>query len=115
MRCGPAAGPSRSLRPIVGRLCSRSRRGGYPTLWREFQTLLKLVPQQVVCVDLPDGTKQEFRWVNSLDYEDSEQRRWKLNALQCWETPPGATPKLFAWVTQLPLSRRTVVDVATKA
>ena len=91
------------------------KEGRLPTLWREFQALLPLVPQQVVTVDLPDGTKQEYRWVNDLDYEDSDQRRWKLNALQCWETPPGATPKLFAWVTQLPLNRRTVVEVATKA
>jgi hypothetical protein len=91
------------------------KEGRLPTLWREFQALLKLVPQQVVTVDLPDGTKQEYRWVNDLDYEDSDQRRWQLNALQCRETPPGATPKLFAWVTRLPLNRQTVVEVATKA
>lgn len=91
------------------------KEGRLPALWREFQTLLTCVPQQVVTVDLPDGTTQEYRWVNGLDYEDSEQRRWKLNALQCRETPPGATPKLFAWLTRLPLNRQTVVAVATKA
>lgn len=91
------------------------KEGRLPALWREFQALLKLVPEQVVRVNLPDGSKQEYRWVNGLDYEDSEQRRWKLNALQCWETPPGATAKLFAWVTGLPLNRQTVVEVATKA
>ena len=91
------------------------KEGRLPALWREFQSLLKLVPQQVVRVELPDGTKQEYRWVNELDYEDSDQRRWKLNALQCQETPPGGTPKLFAWLTGLPLSRQTVVEVATKA
>jgi hypothetical protein len=91
------------------------KEGRLPALWREFQALLKLVPQQVVQLELPDGTRQEYRWVNQLDYEDSEQRRWKLNALQCWETPPGAKSKLFAWVTGLPLNRHTVVEVATKA
>jgi len=91
------------------------KEGRLPALWREFQALLKLVPQQVVRVDLPDGTKQEYRWVNGLDYEDSAKRPWKLNALQCSETPPGATAKLFAWVTGLPLNRQTVVEVATKA
>jgi len=91
------------------------KEGRLPTLWREFQALLKLVPQQQVTVDLPDGTQQVYRWVNALDYQDSDQRRWKLNALQCCETPPGAAPKLFAWVTPLPLNRQTVVEVATKA
>lgn len=90
------------------------KEGRLPALWREFQALLQQVPEQVVTVDLPDGTHQEYRWVNRLDYEDSEKRRWPLNALQCRETSPGGTPKLFAWVTLLPLSRQTVVEVATK-
>jgi hypothetical protein len=91
------------------------KEGRLPALWQEFQTLLTCVPQQVVTVDLPDGTTQEYRWVNDLDYQDSDQRRWKLNALQCREKSPEAAPKLFAWVTGLPLNRRTVVEVATKA
>lgn len=53
--------------------------------------------------------------MNGLDYEDSERRWWKLNALQCRETLPGKSPKLFAWVTRLPLNRQTVAEVATKA
>jgi hypothetical protein len=91
------------------------KEGRLPALWQEFQTLLRCVPQQVVTVDLPNRTTQEYRWVNDLDYQDSEQRRWKLNALQCLEKPSDAKPKLFAWVTDLPLNRRTVVEVATKA
>src|SRR5262249_22369914 len=91
------------------------KEGRLPALWKVFQTLLKCVPQQVVTVDLPDGTTQEYRWVNGLDYQDSEQRRGKLNALQCREKSPEAAPTLFAWVTGLPLNRRTVVEVATKA
>lgn len=74
--------------------------------------MLPLVPQQVLTVELPDGTVQEYRWVNGLDYEDSDQRRWKLNALPCRETPVGAATQLFAWVTWLPLNRQTVVAVA---
>jgi hypothetical protein len=91
------------------------KEGRLPALWREFQALLKLVPDQVVQFDLPDGTRQEYRWVNGLDYQDSEQRRWRLNALQCWETPPRGQSKRFAWLTQLPLNRQTVVPVATQA
>jgi hypothetical protein len=90
------------------------KEGRLPALWREFQTLLAQVPEQVVTVDLPDGTKHEYRWVNNLDYEDSEQRHWKLNALQCRETPREGPAKLFAWVTWLPLNRQTVVAVASQ-
>lgn len=91
------------------------KEGRLPALWQEFQALLKVLPEHVVRLDLPDSTQQEYRWVNGLDYEDSEHRRWKLNALQCRETPPGQEPKLFAWVTGLPLNRQTVVEVATQA
>jgi hypothetical protein len=91
------------------------KEGRLPALWQEFQALLKAVPQQVVRLELPDGTEQAYRWVNGLDYEDSDGRRWRLNGLQCREAPPGGPPKLFAWVTGLPLSRQTVAEVATKA
>ena len=90
------------------------KEGRLPALWQEFQALLLAVPEQVVRVALPDGTRQEYRWVNRLDYQDSEKRRWKLNALQCRETPPGGESKLFAGVTALPLTRQTVVEVAAK-
>lgn len=90
------------------------KEGRMPALWREFQALLPLVPQQVVTVDLPDGTKQEYRWVNALDYVDSDQRPWKLNALQCLESKPDGSPTLWAWLTWLPLNRNTVVEVAEK-
>jgi hypothetical protein len=88
------------------------KEGRLPALWREFQALLKEVPDQVVPVDLPDGTRREYRWVQQLDYEDTAQRRWKVNALQCLETRPDGTGKRFAWVTWLPLNRQTVVAVA---
>lgn len=90
------------------------KQGRLPALWREFQTLLKEVPQQVVRHELPDGTKQEYRWVNDLDYVDSAGRAWQLNALQCLETKPDGTTTRWAWLTWLPLNHNTVVAVATQ-
>jgi hypothetical protein len=90
------------------------KEGRLPALWREFQTLLQEVPQQVVRQELPDGTKQAYRWLNALDYVDSEQRAWKLNALQCLETKPDGSTSRWAWLTGLPLNRNTVVEVAAK-
>lgn len=88
--------------------------GRLPALWRDFQALLKEVPNQVVTVTLPDGTQQEHRWVNGLDYEDSDHRRWQLNALQCRETKPDGSQTLWAWLTNLTLNRNTVMDIAAK-
>jgi len=90
------------------------KEGRLPALWQEFQRLLREVPQQVVTVELANGTRQEYRWVNALDFVDSAKRTWKLNALQCLETKPDETTTAWAWVTGLPLNRRTVVEVAEK-
>jgi hypothetical protein len=90
------------------------KEGRLPALWQEFQRLLREVPQQVVTVECANGTRQEYRWVNALDFVDSAQRSWKLNALQCRETKPETAPTTWAWVTQLPLNRNTVVAVAEK-
>jgi hypothetical protein len=87
------------------------KEGRMPALWQEFQTLLALCPEQVVVRLLPDGTRQEFRWVEDLSYEDDQKRRWTLNALQCVETW-GEHTTTFAWLTDFPVNRETVVAVA---
>jgi hypothetical protein len=50
--------------------------------------------------------------VNDLDYEDSEQRRWRFNALSCQETRPDGTVTQWSWVTPLSIEQATVVAVA---
>lgn len=62
------------------------KEGRTPTLWREYQALLPQCPENILQRTWGDGRVQEFRWVNQLDYEDSAQRCWKLNALECTET-----------------------------
>ncbi len=39
---------------------------------------------------------------------------WSFNALQCAERSPTGETTLFAWITDLPLTRATVVEVAEK-
>jgi hypothetical protein len=85
--------------------------GRTPSLWRDFEGLLKLSPDNRLKCKLPDGTEQLFRWVNDLDYEDDEGRRHKVNALRCEETS-GAEKHTFAWITDLPLRQNTVCAVA---
>lgn len=87
--------------------------GRTPALWADFQGLLKLVPQNTLTVEEPDKTRLVYRWANGLDYEDTQGRTHRFNALQCTVTREGKTT-LFAWMTDLPLNDRTVQDIATK-
>lgn len=88
--------------------------GRAPALWKDFQALLELAPHQRIQETLPDKTKRVYRWVHALDYQDSEQRVFKVNALRCEETSPEGATTTFAWITDLPLHRDTVVAVAEK-
>ncbi len=88
--------------------------GRLPSVWDEFQRLLGLCPDQKVEWLLPDGTRQVYRWVSGLSYTDSEGRSWTFNALQCEETRPDGKTTTWAWATNLPVNRRTVVDIALR-
>src|SRR5207248_2869189 len=90
------------------------KEGRTPALWREFQALLPECPENVVKRVWKGGCVQEFRWVRQLDYEDSEGRSWKLNALQCTETTPEGPRQYFAWLTGLPVGVKTVEEIAQK-
>jgi hypothetical protein len=90
------------------------KEGRTPALWREYEALRAQCPQQIV---RRQGEKrvQEFRWVNQLVHEDSEGRCWKLDALECRETnTDGTEPHYFAWLTTLPVGRKTVAEIAEK-
>src|SRR5262249_36985476 len=60
--------------------------GRLPTLWQDFQGLLRLCPDQRVERTTPQGVRQVYRWVNGLRYTDSADRTWTINALHCKET-----------------------------
>ena len=93
------------------------KEGRTPALWQEFRALLQQCPDNYLKRSWGDGREQEFRWVNQLDYQDSEGRSWKLNALECNETTTTTTTdeeQYFAWLTPLPLNRKTVEEIAEK-
>ena len=90
------------------------KEGRTPALWREFQALLPQCPENILRRQWADGLVQEFRWVSQLDFEDSEGRRWKLTGLQCTETTAAGQRKYFAWLTPLPVNRKTVAQIAEK-
>ena len=62
---------------------------------------------------LPDGTRQVYRWATGMTADDAERRPYRFNALLCEETVKGTTTT-FVWMTNLPVSRETVVEIAMK-
>jgi hypothetical protein len=89
------------------------KEGRTPALWQEFQTLLTLCPQNRREHCPADGVRQVYRWVHDLSYQDAESRTWTFTALECQETVADQTTT-FAWITDMHVSRCTVVEVATK-
>jgi hypothetical protein len=87
--------------------------GRMPALWQDFQDLLKLCPHQVVAVQTPQRVQQFYRWLNDLDYQDSDKRAWRLNAIVCEETHPDGSTGTWAWLTNLKLTAESVAEVAT--
>jgi hypothetical protein len=88
------------------------KEGRTPALWQEYRALLAACPENVLRRQWGEGYVQEFRWVTSLDYEDSVGRSWQLNALECTETQADGTQHYFAWLTPLPVGRKTVEEIA---
>jgi hypothetical protein len=87
--------------------------GRLPALWRDFQELLRLCPDQQVERTTPQGVRQVYRWVNDLNYRDSDGREWTLNAIECTETNKDGEKSVWSWVTSLEVNHQTVVEVAT--
>ena len=89
------------------------KEGRTPALWKEYQALLRQCPDNFLQRTWHDKV-QEFRWVKQLDFEDSQGRNWKLNALECTEKTVGEGQQYFAWLTWLPVGRKTVEEIAQK-
>jgi hypothetical protein len=90
------------------------KEGRTPALWQEFRALLPECPENFLKRTWGDGRVQEFRWVPQLAYEDSAGRPWKLNALECTQTTADGGRQYFAWLTPLPVGRKTVAEIAQK-
>jgi hypothetical protein len=109
--CGPVFALAERLKWSV---VATFKEGRTPALWREYQALRRQCPENVLWREWGDGRVQEFRWVSHLDYEDSQGRRWTLNGLECTETTAVGGRQYFAWLTPLPVGRKTVAEIAQK-
>src|SRR5262249_45307346 len=104
--------PSLNSRDGVGPVSARAgqlgwpfvatfKEGRTPALWQEYRALLQASPQNRLRRAGGDGRVQEFRWVERLDYRDSEGRDWQLAALEGSERTAGGEGEGFAWRTRL--------------
>jgi hypothetical protein len=89
------------------------KEGHMPAVWADFQALLPLCPENRLERTTPEGAHQVYRWVENVSYQDDEKRTWMFHAIQCEETVDGQTTR-FAWLTDLRVNARTVVDIAMK-
>ncbi len=89
------------------------KEGRTPSLWKEFQNVLTLCPENRLTLQLPDKTKQVFRWANDLEYIDDQGRQHLVHALICEESGPHGK-QTFAWVTDFRLSTKNVCAVASQ-
>jgi hypothetical protein len=88
------------------------KEGHMPAVWADFQGLLRLCPANHLERAWPDGTRPVYRWARGLSYQDDQGRRWQFGALECVETSPSGAVTRCAWITDLPRTRGTILDIA---
>ena len=86
-----------------------------PSVTQEFASLAPLTPQQRLRVSTGRQAeiKQKFRWVNQIDYTDTQDRDHQLHVLELSETKPTADG--FVWVTNFTLKETNVRELAQNA
>jgi hypothetical protein len=89
------------------------KEGSMPAVWREYQTLLELCPQNRKEHTMPQGVRQTYAWVDNLEYVDDRGHRQRFNAFQCAEQS-GADKTLFAWITNFTIRPDNVVALGNR-
>jgi hypothetical protein len=93
--------------------------GSLPSVNQEFRSLSALQPENRLTHRSRDGktiVKQCFRWVNGIDYTDTQRREHTVDVIECLETLVDAgevvSTKTYRWVTNIRVSQRNVVELA---
>jgi hypothetical protein len=91
-----------------------------PSVYNEFLGLAKLHPEGQLKERIlkPTEIKQDFRWVNRIEYCDSKNREHSLNVIELKETKPqDGHPQTtrFMWVSDLEITKGNVREVAQNA
>ena len=89
------------------------KEGSMPAVWKEYQTLLELCPQDRKRHTTAQGVQQTFAWVEDLEYVDDRGRRQRFNAFQCQERD-GQEQRFFAWLTNFTIRAENVVALGNR-
>jgi len=82
------------------------KQGRLPTAFREFQTLKALCPDNVLETRVQDRY-QRLSWVHDLEHEGH-----RFSAFDCLTYNDDLEPIYFAWITDLPVNAKRVVQLA---
>jgi len=90
-----------------------------PTVNEEFEALVTLPPKNRLEIALKKGESQIYRWMNCIEYVDSDQKVHSLNVLECVETTPDKhgqfTSNKFKWLTNFSLLSTNAPTLANQA
>ncbi|MGH9854410.1 MAG: hypothetical protein ACREBD_31585, partial [Blastocatellia bacterium] len=83
---------------------------GLPSVYQEFAGLSRLLPEEKLKerIAKPVEIKRDFRWVNEIEYRDSQRREHLLNVIELHETKPEdgqSQTTRFMWVTDLSINQ----------
>jgi hypothetical protein len=89
------------------------KEGSLPALWKDYQGLLQLLPQNRMSHTTAEEVKQRFAWVEQLEHVDDRKREHRVNAFQCRERRDGQG-HFFAWLTNFSIHRQNVAALGNR-
>lgn len=87
------------------------KEGSIPTIQREYEDLLKLLTANTFKAKRDTGSNvdHEYKWVEGIDYKDTQNKWHKVNVFECVETVPGAArPKTFRYIANTGPTKQNV-------
>jgi hypothetical protein len=91
-----------------------------PYINDEFRVLSPLAPENHVVfhTGVQSEIRQDLRWVNDIDYQDSQRQLHRVAVLECLEDKPRADQERrttrFKWVTNFRVTQHNVVTLANQ-
>jgi hypothetical protein len=86
-----------------------------PSVANEFKTLHELSCENKVIIRHPDGSREEHRWVNDIEYkqaETSKTRSFCVNVLQSTFYNAKGKKSFWRWVTNIRINKNNAPELA---
>ena len=94
--------------------------GDIPYIHEEFEVLLPLAPENHLTFHTgpQNKTRQDYNWINDIDYVDSEKKEHTLSVLQCLESKLNSQGERettrFKWITNFTVKAKQVITLANE-